>query len=111
MCGRRTHAHVCGWCAQGIRGFLACFRGLDRGERLALLSRVIWFMEREDALIVCEIRRAVDNEDTFEFEIADAQGPKTQRFESASELITKYLGEQSRLLAAGWRPRNVSTLE
>jgi hypothetical protein len=73
---------------------------------------VIWFFERESELIVCEIRRAADNEETFEFEVADAEGPKTQRFDSARELITTYLGEQSRLMAQGWRPRSdLSTIE
>jgi hypothetical protein len=87
------------------------FCDLRHGEPLALANGVIWFMEREDAFIVCEIRRAVDDEQTFEFEIADGQAPRTRRFESAGELITNYLVEQSRLLAAGWRPRSVSTLE
>jgi hypothetical protein len=72
---------------------------------------VIWFFERESELIVCEIRRAGDNDQAFEFEVADAEGPKTQRFESPRELIATYLGEQSRLLAEGWRPRNVSTID
>ena len=74
-------------------------------------SLVIWFMEREDALIVCEIRRAADNEEAFEFEIADGESPKTQRFDSASELIAKYLDEQSRLMAQGYRPRTLTAEE
>jgi hypothetical protein len=78
---------------------------------LARQDLVIWFFERDSELIVCEIRRAADDEETFEFEVADADGPKTQRFESARELITTYLGEQSRLMAQGWRPRSVSTIE
>ncbi len=72
---------------------------------------MIWFFERESALTVCEIRRAADNDETFEFEVADAEGPKTQRFESAGELIAAYLDEQSRLMADGWRPRNIATLD
>jgi hypothetical protein len=72
---------------------------------------MIWFFERESSLIVCEIRRAADDEDKFEFEIADAEGPTTQRFESPKELISTYLHEQSRLLAEGWRPRNAASLE
>ena len=66
---------------------------------------VIWFFERESDLIVCEVRRAVDDEQKFEFEIADSSGPKTLRFDSPRELITKYLDEQTRLMAQGWRPR------
>jgi hypothetical protein len=72
---------------------------------------VIWFLERESDLIVCEIRRAADDDDQFEFEIADAEGPTTHRFASPTDLIAKYLNEQTRLMGQGWRPRNVSTLE
>ena len=81
------------------------------GDRLARSTGVIWFLERESELIVCEIRRAADNEETFEFEVADATGPRTRRFDSAHELIATYLGEQSRLIAQGWRPRPVSAIE
>jgi hypothetical protein len=72
---------------------------------------VIWFFERENTLIVCEIRRAADDEAKFEFEMADAQGPTTRRFDSPHELIATYLDAQSRLMAQGWRPRNASALE
>jgi hypothetical protein len=75
------------------------------GERLAVLADVIWFFERDTDLLVCEIRRAADDESRYEFEIADAAGPKTQRFDSPTELITKYLSEQTRLIKEGWRPR------
>jgi hypothetical protein len=81
------------------------------GRTLAQAVGVIWFFERESALTVCEIRRAADNDETFEFEVADDEGPKTQRFESAGELIAAYLGEQSRLMAAGWHPRSIATLD
>jgi hypothetical protein len=81
------------------------------GEPLATPTDMIWFFERNSSLIVCEIRRAVDDDAKFEFEIADAQGPTTHRFESPTELIANYLAEQGRLLAQGWRPRNASALE
>ncbi len=73
---------------------------------------MIWFYEKQDALLVCEIRKAAD-ETAYEFEIVDSQGPKTQRFASPTELITAYLSEESRLRAAGWRPRagNIDSLE
>lgn len=72
---------------------------------------MVWFYEKQDDLIVCEIRKAED-ETTYEFEIASAEGPTTLRFESPKELIAKYLIEQSRLQAEGWRPRagNVAVL-
>jgi len=66
---------------------------------------VIWFFERESDLVVCEIRRAADDEEKFEFEIAASAGPTTLRFDSPHDLITTYLGEQSRLMKEGWRPR------
>lgn len=72
---------------------------------------MVWFFERESDLIVCEIRRAADDEQKFEFEIADAQGPTTLRFESPTELIAKYLNEQARLIEQGWRPRNALATE
>lgn len=69
------------------------------------MTVVIWFLEKQDDLLVCEIRKAED-ESTYEFEIADAQGPTTLRFDSPQALIAKYLNEQSRLIAEGWRPRS-----
>lgn len=70
---------------------------------------MIWFLEKKDDLLVCEIRRAEDNHSVFEFEISDASGPKTLRFESPRELISKYLAEHARLAAEGWRPRAGNT--
>ncbi len=74
---------------------------------------MIWFLEKQDDLLVCEIRRAEENSEVYEFEIADATGPRTLRFDSPKELIARYLDEHSRLMAAGWRPRagNVTALE
>jgi len=66
---------------------------------------VIWFFEKDDETVVCEIRCAGDDRTQFEFEILNADGLKTQRFESATELISGYLSEQARLLKDGWRPR------
>ena len=82
------------------------------GRALALLKSVVWFLEKQDDLLVCEIRKA-DDETTYEFEIADAQGPITHRFDSPTDLISKYLTEQARLMALGWRPRagNIESLE
>jgi len=66
---------------------------------------MIWFFEKDAELLVCEIRRTRDDGRQYEFEIANADGLKTQRFQSASELISGYLSEQARLLKDGWRPR------
>jgi hypothetical protein len=81
------------------------FSRFGGGGSLAVLAGVIWFFERDSDLLVCEIRRAADDESRYEFEIADAEGPKTQRFDSPSELITNYLSAQARLIKEGWRPR------
>ena len=70
-----------------------------------MASHVIWFFQKDSELVVCEIRRAADDESRFEFEMADASGPRTQRFESPSELIATYLNAQAQLLKDGWRPR------
>jgi hypothetical protein len=64
---------------------------------------MVWFLEKQDSLVVCEIRRT-DDDSAFEFEIADAKGPTTHRFVSPTDLIATYLNEQSRLIADGWLP-------
>jgi hypothetical protein len=107
-------AHTCAGARARRTRPIATFRLFVRagaGRSLAPCSVVIWFLERESHLIVCEIRRAADDEEKFEFEIADAAGPTTQRFDSPTDLISAYLHQQSRLLAQGWRPRNADTLE
>lgn len=73
---------------------------------------MIWFLEKKDDLLVCEIRRVV-GAPGYEFEIADASGPKTIRCQSPKELIAKYLDEHQRLMRDGWRPRagNAGSLE
>jgi hypothetical protein len=83
------------------------------GRLVASVCRVIWFFEKEADLLVCEIRRPADDQPGYEFEIADSTGPTTLKFDSPKELIAKYLTEQSRLIAEGWRPRsgNVTALE
>jgi hypothetical protein len=82
------------------------------GVLLAARRLVIWFLEKEDNLLVCEIRRAAGTEG-YEFEVADAKGPKTIQCESPTDLIQKYLYVHSRLMRDGWRPRagNVTALE
>jgi hypothetical protein len=85
--------------------FFAHFRHVAVGDRLARAPGVVWFFEKDSALLICEIRRAADERQGYEFEIAEATGPKTQRFDSPSDLIANYLTEQARLIKDGWRPR------
>jgi hypothetical protein len=74
---------------------------------------MIWFLEKQDHLLVCEIRRSTGSETGYDFEIAGATGPTTMHCDSPTELIKKYLTEHSRLMRDGWRPRagNVTALE
>jgi hypothetical protein len=85
--------------------FFGHFGVFSPGDALAEAAGMVWFFEKETALVICEIRHAGDDESAYEFEISDASGPVTHRFESPTDLITKYLHEQARLMAAGWRPR------
>ena len=67
---------------------------------------MIWFLERNTDLVICEIRRTADASQAYEFEIAAGDGPpRTHRYSSPTELIDGYLREQAHLRAQGWRPR------
>jgi hypothetical protein len=81
------------------------FSRISHGRAIAQAFAVIWFLEKQDDLLVCEIRRAEDDQTAFEFEIADSKGPTTHRFGTPQELISKYLDEQKRLIREGWRPK------
>ena len=66
---------------------------------------MIWFLERESELLICEIRR-VEEGDAYEFEVAPTDGPaRTHQYDTPTELITDYLQTQTALQAQGWRPR------
>ena len=70
---------------------------------------MIWFFEREQDLVVCEVRKT-DDESAYEFELAPSNAPPAvQHFISPGDLIEAYLKEQKRLLSEGWHPR--TTLE
>ena len=105
MRGRAPFAHTVAHVAHDSCVFSSHFQHCSAGRPLALPAGVIWFFEKDTDLLVCEIRRAADDESRYEFEIADAEGPKTRRFDSPTELISNYLSEQTRLIKAGWRPR------
>lgn len=66
---------------------------------------MVWFLERDAELMICEIRHAGESE-AYEFEVAPSEGPvETHRFSSPSALIDNYLRTQVALQAQGWRPR------
>ena len=65
-----------------------------------------WFFERDSARLVCEIRRALED-DAYEFELGTAGSRETLRFDSPSDLIDEYLRRQAALRADGWRPHAV----
>ena len=66
---------------------------------------MVWFFERDNEVLVCEIRRD-EASTSYEFEIAAPNGPATtKRFSSPTELIETYLSDQKRLRSQGWRPR------
>lgn len=66
---------------------------------------MLWFLERNAELMICEIRHSAESE-AYEFEVASSDGPpQTHRFSSPSALIDNYLRTQGALQAEGWRPR------
>lgn len=66
---------------------------------------MIWFLEREADLLICEVRRSPEKA-VYEFELAPPDGPaETRSYTSAGELIHQYLSTQAALQADGWRPR------
>ena len=66
---------------------------------------MIWFLERNHDLMICEIRGAADGR-AYEYEVAPSQGPaQTRTFSSPTELIDTYLRTQTALRVQGWRPR------
>lgn len=65
---------------------------------------MIWFLQRESDLLICEIRRSAQGQ-TYEFEVAPSQGPpETHQYTSPRELIDQYLRTHVDLTAQGWRP-------
>jgi hypothetical protein len=100
----RARTHTSAHAARSFMHFLPGFTGNPRGSAFADTRIVIWFLEKKDDLLVCEIRRAVGTAG-YEFEIADATGPTTIHCQSSTELIARYLHEHSRLMRDGWRPR------
>ena len=70
---------------------------------------MIWFLEKQDDRLICEIRHAAGTQG-YEFEIAGAK-EMTVHCDSPKELIATYLDEHSRLMRDGWRPRAGNTAQ
>jgi hypothetical protein len=70
---------------------------------------MIWFLERNADLLICEVRREGDQ---YAIELAPSQGPpQTHRYSTARDLIDHYLHATKMLKAQGWRPtRSVEAL-
>ena len=67
---------------------------------------MVWLLERNNDLLLCEIRQPIGSDTEYEFAVASRQGPaETIRFGSATELINGFLRQQTALQAQGWRPR------
>jgi hypothetical protein len=73
---------------------------------------MIWFLERESDLLICEIRQSPETA-VYEYELAPSSGPTEKySYASASELIDRHLVTQAALQANGWRPKlsDIATL-
>lgn len=68
---------------------------------------MVWLLERDTDLLLCEIRQPIGSTTEYEFEVASPTGPnETLRFGSATDLINGFLRRQTALQAQGWRPRS-----
>jgi hypothetical protein len=67
---------------------------------------MLWFLERDNQLMACEVRRAPDG--AWEYEVtAPAGETRTERFDSPTPLLDGYLRNQQELMREGWRPRGI----
>lgn len=97
-------AAVCGHPVTAPREMSGGFQPASLARSLRQFCNVIWFFEREQDLVVCEVRKTED-ETAYEFEVAPSNAPPAvQHFDSPHDLIEAYLKEQKRLLAEGWHP-------
>lgn len=65
---------------------------------------MVWFLERNNDVMACEVRRAMDG--AYEYEVTASNGQtRVQRFEHPTPFLNEYLKEQQELRRQGWRPR------
>ncbi len=63
---------------------------------------MIWFLERDSELLICEVRREGQQ---YAIELAPSRGPaQTRRYNTARDLIDHHLHATKTLKAQGWRP-------
>jgi hypothetical protein len=63
---------------------------------------MVWFLERNSDILICEVRREGDG---YAIELAPSQGPtELRRYASARELVEQYVHATKALKAQGWRP-------
>ena len=66
---------------------------------------MLWFLERESEVLICEVRQAGDGPE-FELAIKPPGEPEqVQRFDEPTRLIEEWLARQRELHQAGWRPK------
>lgn len=67
---------------------------------------MLWFLEREAEVLICEIRHADDSPE-FELSISAPGIPeRIERFDQPTVLIERWLNCQRELHSMGWRPKD-----
>ena len=65
---------------------------------------MVWFLEKNNEVLACEVRRGLDG--AYEYEVTASSGEtRVQRFDHPTPLLDEYLKEQQELRRQGWRPR------
>jgi hypothetical protein len=66
---------------------------------------MLWFLERNSDVLICEVRQAQDGPE-FELAMRKAGEPEhVERFGEPTALIEQWLSRQRQLHDDGWRPR------
>lgn len=77
------------------------------GTAVAHPYGVLWFLERNAQLMVCEVRRAGNGVYEYE-ETAPTGKSRVERYHEASDLLDGYIRAQQEKQREGWRPRLLS---
>jgi hypothetical protein len=68
---------------------------------------VLWFLEKNAELMVCEVRRAGNGVYEYE-ETAPTGQSRVERYDEASDLLDGYIRAQQEKQREGWRPQLLS---